>query len=79
MDNTSRNWLAKRCQILIVEQNTTNLMGRDMLPKLGISLQQTKQQGRQIHHISDIQTEKPNRCSKNIHTYVHVQADPKLT
>ena len=29
-----------------------------MLPKLGISLQQTKQQGRQINHISDIQTEK---------------------
>ena len=33
-------------------------MGRDMLPSLGISLQQTNQQGRQIHHISDIQTEK---------------------
>ena len=58
MDITSGDWLAKRCQILIVEQNTTNLMGRDMLPKLGISLQQTTQQGRQIHHISDIQTEK---------------------
>ena len=58
MDITSGDWLAKRCQILIVEQNTTNLMGRDMVPKLGISLQQTTQQGRQIHHISDIQTEK---------------------
>ena len=33
-------------------------MGRDMLPKLGISLQQTKQQGNQIHHISDIRTKK---------------------
>ena len=74
MDITSGNWIAKKCQILIVENNTTNLMGRDMLPKLGISLQQTKQQGRQIHHISDIQTEKilPNGYSKNIHTYVHV-------
>ena len=58
MDITSGNWIAKKCQILIVEQNTTNLMGRDMLPKLGISLQQTKQQGRQIRHISDIETEK---------------------
>ena len=58
MDITSGNWFAKKCQILIVEQNTTNLMGQDMLPKLGISLQQTKQQGRQKHHISDIQTKK---------------------
>ena len=33
-------------------------MGRDVLPKLGISLQQTKQQGRQIHHISDFETGK---------------------
>ena len=74
MDITSGNWIVKKCQILIVEQNTTNLMGRDMLPKLGISLQQTKQQGRQIHHISDIQTKKtlPNGYSKNIHTYVQV-------
>ena len=74
MDITSGKWIAKKCQILKVEQNTTNLMGRDMLPKLGINLQQTKQQGRQIHHISDVQTEKtlPNGYSKNIHTYVHV-------
>ena len=57
MDITSGNWIAKKCQILMVEQNTTNLMGRDM-PKLGISLQQTKQQGRQIHHTSYIQTKK---------------------
>ena len=74
MDITSGNRIAKKCQILIVDQSTTNLMGRDMLPKRGISLQQTKQQGRQIHHISDIQTEKtlPIGYSKNIHTYVHV-------
>ena len=73
MGITSGDWLAKRCQILIVEQNTTNLMGRDKLPKLGFSLQQTTQQGRHIHQISDIQTEKnlPNGYSKNIHTYVH--------
>ena len=30
-------------------------MGRDILPKVGISLQQTKQQGRQIHHVSSIE------------------------
>ena len=58
MDITSGSWCAKRCPILIVKQNTTNLMGRDVLPNLGISLQQTKQPGRQINHISDIETEK---------------------
>ena len=44
MNITSGSWCAKRCPIIILEQNTTNLMGRDVLPKLGISLQQTKQQ-----------------------------------
>ena len=41
-----------------MEQNTTNLMGRDVLPKLGISLEQTKQQGKQINHISDVENGK---------------------
>ena len=54
MDIASGRWCAKRCSILIVDQNTTNLMGRDVLPKLGINLQQTKQQGRQIHHFSGV-------------------------
>ena len=58
MDTTSGSWCAKRYPILTVEQNTTNLMGRDVLLKLGISLQQTKQQVRQIHHISDVETGK---------------------
>ena len=44
MDITSRSWCAKICPILIVEQYTTNQMQRDVLPKLGISLKQTKQQ-----------------------------------
>ena len=58
MDITSGSWCAKRCPMLILEQNTTNLMGRDVLPKLGIRLQQKKQQGRQIHHFSDVETGK---------------------
>ena len=52
MDITLGSWCAKRCPIFIMEQNTTNLMGRDVLPKLRISLQQTKQQGRRIHQLS---------------------------
>ena len=42
MDITSGSWCAKRFPILIVEQITTNLMGQDVLPKFGISLEQTK-------------------------------------
>ena len=33
-------------------------MRRDILPRLGISLQQTKQQGTQIHNFSGIETGK---------------------
>ena len=49
-------------------------MGRDLLPKLGISIQQTKQNGRQINHILDVETGKniikwrfkiyPNLCTR---------------
>ena len=64
MDITSGIWCAKRCQILIVEQNTTNLMGRDVLPKLGISLQQTKQQEEQAATASMVQPSYPNPANR---------------
>ena len=53
MDITFGSWCAKIWTILIVEQNTTNLLGRDVLPKLGISLQQTKQQDKtKLKHLA---------------------------
>ena len=64
MDITFGSWCAKRCPILIVEQNTTNLMGRDVLPKLGISLQQTKQQEEQDATASMIQPSRPNPANR---------------
>ena len=45
----------------MVERNATNLMGRDVLQKIGVSLQQTKQQGRQIHHVLNIETGKKRK------------------
>ena len=36
----SGSWTAKDCQILVVQHKTNNLMGRDFLQKLGITLQQ---------------------------------------
>ena len=60
MEIASESWYAKICPILIVEQNTMNLLGRDILPKLRISIQQTKQPGRHIYHVSGTETRKKN-------------------
>ena len=50
LDLTSGDWTSKDNKILIVQTQTVNLLGRDVLSKLGISLTQTK--GKQINHIS---------------------------
>ena len=56
----SGSWTAQNCKILVVGHKTHNLMGRDVLQKLGISLQQkpNKTPGNQINSISTIETEK---------------------
>ena len=56
----SGSWTAKDCQILVVQHKTNNLMGRDILQKLGITLQQrpTRSPGNYINSISHIKTEK---------------------
>ena len=62
INNTLRSgsWTAQNCKILVVGHKTHNLMGRDVLQKLGISLQQkpNKSPGNQINSISSIETEK---------------------
>ena len=70
------SWTAQNCKILVVGHKTNNLMGRDLLQKLGISLQQipNKSPGKQINFISSIETEKniikwiynkyPNLCTR---------------
>ena len=56
----SGSWTAQNCKILVVGHKTHNLMARDVLQKLGISLQQkaNKSPGNQINSISTIETEK---------------------
>ena len=53
-------WTAKNCRILVVGHKTHNLMGRDVLQKLGIYLQQkpNKSPGNQLYSNSSIETEK---------------------
>ena len=48
------NTTAHNCQILVVPQNTVNLLGRDTLQKLGIELTY-KTPGEKIHNIQPIQ------------------------
>ena len=55
----SGSWTAEHCRILVVGHKTNNLMGRDVLQKLGITLQQQqcKSPGNKIHAINSIETE----------------------
>ena len=45
LDLKSGSWDAPDCQILLVENKTNNLMGRDILRKLGITLTASKNTG----------------------------------
>ena len=45
---SSGNSVAKDCEILVVPNNTVNLLGRDILQKLGIHLTQTKQDKKKL-------------------------------
>ena len=58
IDIKSGSWTAKSCKVLIVKNNTKNIMGRDLLAKLGITLNASKKIGKPINFISDLQTEK---------------------
>ena len=53
----SRSWTARECEILVVEHQTHNLMGRDIRCNLGLSLRQTNPQetGNQINSIPNIE------------------------
>ena len=54
------SWTAEHRRILVVGRKTNNLMGRDVLQKLGITLQQQQCEspGNKIHAINSIETEK---------------------
>ena len=75
---------ARNCQVLVVQHRTNNLMGRDILQKLGIALQQRPKQspGNNINSISHIETEKniiiwvlrkyPHLCSRIAKSKNHI-------
>ena len=42
IDIQSGSWTAKNCKVLIVKNKTNNIMGRDLLAKLGITLNASK-------------------------------------
>ena len=58
IDIRSGSWTAKSCQVLIVENKTNNIMGRDLLSKLGITLNASKNTVEPVNFISDLQTER---------------------
>ena len=51
LDLTSGNTTVHNCQILVVPQNTVNLLGRDILQQLGIELT-FKTSGEKIHNLN---------------------------
>ena len=55
LDLTSGNTTLHNCQILVVPQNTVNLLGKNILQKLGIELT-FKTSGEKIHNINSPQT-----------------------
>ena len=49
----SRSWRATNCKILLVRNLPQNVMGRDILHKLGIQLTASKSMGKTVRLISD--------------------------
>ena len=66
-------WTAQHCRILVLGHKTNNLMGRDILQKLGITLQQQprKSPGNTINSITSIEPE--NNIIKWVYNkYLHL-------
>ena len=66
---SSGNTPATNCQILVVPHNTVNLLGRDILQKLGIQLSQTKK-GEKITNF--ITTENQKITNKVFKNFLHL-------
>ena len=58
LELNSGSWTARNCNILVVEHKSQNLMGRDVLAKLGLTLkQQESDKGKKILNINGITIE----------------------
>ena len=53
MELHSGSWTAKNCNILVVKHGSQNLMGRDILAKLGLTLTQQQNEGKKILNINE--------------------------
>ena len=54
LDIKSRSWSSDQCKILVVDSKTNNMMGLELLSKLGITLNAHKPQGKTNHKIFNI-------------------------
>ena len=48
----SGSWTARNCNILVVKQRSQNLMGRDVLTRLGLTLTQQQSEGKKVFNIT---------------------------
>ena len=53
MELHSGSWTAKNCNILVVKHGSQNLMGKDILAKLGLTLTQQQNEGKKILNINE--------------------------
>ena len=52
MELHSGSWTAKNCNILVVKHRSQDLMGRDVLSKLGLTLTQQQTEGKKVFNIN---------------------------
>ena len=53
MELQSGSWTARNCNILVVKHRSQNLMGRDVLTKLGLTLTQQQSEGKKVFNINE--------------------------
>ena len=53
MELHSGSWTAKNCNILVVKHRSQNLMRRDVLSKLGLTLTQQQTEGKKVFNINE--------------------------
>ena len=75
LDIRSGSWSAKQCKVLIVDNKTNNIMGRDLLAKLGITLSAKKPKFKKFLQVFNIETEK-NIMKWILQQYPHLCTRP---
>ena len=71
LDIKTGSWSAKQGKVLIVDNKINSIMCRDLLAKLGITLNANKPKGKQILQVFNAQTEK-NIIKRILQKYPHL-------